>query len=283
MDNKRFSRFKRYEINIWQCQKQKAGKINSLPAIIAINVHRIALFANRKEKAERFAVFSGTSKFRSVMYLVKTPGFLQNLFPTYTWKVPTGEKVLYLTFDDGPVPEVTPWVLDQLDEYQAKATFFCVGENVKKHGDIFERLIGSGHTAGSHTYNHLNGWGTDNITYFHNVRHGAFLVNSRLFRPPYGKMLPSQVQFLSRHYRIVMWDVLSGDFDRDITPEQCLSNVLHHAVRGSIIVFHDSIKAWNKLSFTLPKVLDHFSERGYRFESLDPLFLLKSDREQVRV
>lgn len=217
------------------------------------------------------------------MYLVKTPGFLQNLFPAYTWKVPTGDKVIYLTFDDGPVPEVTPWVLELLDQYNAKATFFCVGENVKKHNDIFSQVIEGGHTVGSHTFNHLNGWGTENITYFHNVRHGAFLVNSKLFRPPYGKLLPSQAQFLSRHYHIVMWDVLSGDFDQDITVEQCLSNVLENSGRGSVVVFHDSIKAWNKLSYTLPRVLEHFSNRGYRFESLRPALLQEEKRALVRV
>ena len=203
------------------------------------------------------------------MYLVKTPQIIQNLFPNFTWKIPSHEKVLYLTFDDGPIPEVTPWVLDQLSKYNAKATFFCVGDNVKKHQVVFQEIIAKGHSIGSHTFNHLNGWATENIPYFHNVRRCASLVGSSLFRPPYGRLKPKQSQFLQRHYRIVMWDVLSGDFDEKIKKEQCLDNVVSHAGKGSIVVFHDSIKAWEKLQFVLPKVLKHFSEKGYRFDALE--------------
>ena len=202
------------------------------------------------------------------MYLVKTPQFIQNLFPNFIWKVPTTDKVLYLTFDDGPIPEVTPWVLDQLDQYQAKATFFCVGDNVRKHPEVFSQVMLGGHSVGSHTFHHLNGWGTENIPYFHNVRRGANLVHSDLFRPPYGRLKPKQAQFLQRHYQIVMWDVLSGDFDPQLSREQCLENVLQNSQKGSIIVFHDSLKAEDKLTYVLPKVLKHFSDLGYRFERL---------------
>lgn len=202
------------------------------------------------------------------MYLVKTPQFIQNLFPNYTWKVPTEEKEVYLTFDDGPIPEVTPWVLEQLAEYNAKATFFCVGENVQKHPAVFKAVKAAGHTVGNHTYNHLDGWTTDNIPYFHNTRHSARITGSELFRPPYGKLKPKQAQFLQRHYRIVMWDVLSGDFDPNISKEQCLQNVIRNVAPGSIVVFHDSLKAKEKLEYVLPKVLQHLSEQGYRFEAL---------------
>lgn len=203
------------------------------------------------------------------MYLIKTPQFIQNLFPNFTWRIPTEEKVLYLTFDDGPIPEVTPWVMEQLEKFRAKATFFCVGDNIRKYPNVFEQVLAAGHAVGNHTFNHLNGWATENIPYFHNVRHGASMVHSMLFRPPYGHLKPKQAQFLQRHYRIVMWDVLSGDFDPAISGEQCLHNVVDNAQRGSIIVFHDSIKAEEKLRYTLPLVLEHFAERGYRFEALD--------------
>ena len=202
------------------------------------------------------------------MYLVKTPKFIQSLFPNFTWRIPTEEKQLFLTFDDGPIPEVTPWVLDQLAQYQAKATFFCVGENVKNNPAIFSQVIEAGHTVGNHTNNHFNGWLTDNLPYFHNIRQCAQLVQSSLFRPPYGKLKPSQAQFLQRHYRIVMWDILSGDFDPKISKEQCLSNVIDKAKAGSIIVLHDSLKAKDKLYYVLPKVLEHFSALGYSFSSL---------------
>lgn len=202
------------------------------------------------------------------MYLVKTPQFIQNLFPNFTWRIPTQEKVLFLTFDDGPIPEVTPWVLDQLSDYQAKATFFCVGDNVQKYPELFAQVRERGHSVGNHTYNHLNGWATDNIPYFHNVRHCAHLTDSALFRPPYGRLKPKQAQFLQRHYRIIMWDVLSGDFDPNLSQEDCLNNVMRNAGPGSIVVFHDSLKAKDKLAYVLPLVLENFAQAGYRFEAL---------------
>ncbi len=203
------------------------------------------------------------------MYLVKTPQFIQKLFPNFTWRIPTEEKVIHLTFDDGPIPEVTPWVLDQLAQHDAKATFFCVGENLGKYPDVLELVKKAGHALGNHTYNHLNGWLTDNVQYFLNVRRCAHALRSSLFRPPYGRMKPRQGDFLQRHYRIVMWDVLSGDFDPEISAEQCLENVLNNARKGSIIVFHDSLKAWEKLQYVLPRVLSHFSAQGFRFNHLE--------------
>ena len=212
------------------------------------------------------------------MYLVKTPRFMQAMFPNYTWNVKTEEKVIYLTFDDGPIPEVTPWVLDMLEKYDAKATFFCVGENVEKHPSVFEQVLDAGHAVGNHTFSHLNGWETDILPYFHNVRHCANLVQSGLFRPPYGKLTPKQTQFLARHYRIVMWDVLSGDFDQTISKDDCFNNVILSAHRGSIVVFHDSLKAESRMKYALPRVLEHFTEKGYRFESLQNV-LAKPERK----
>lgn len=188
--------------------------------------------------------------------------------------------MLYLTFDDGPIPEVTPWVLEQLEKFKAKATFFCVGDNVKKHPTVFEQVKRQGHSIGNHTFNHLNGWATEIVPYFHNVRHCASLVNSVLFRPPYGKLRPKQAQFLQRHYRIVMWDVLSGDFDAHVSPEQCFTNVINNAQNGSIVVFHDSLKAKDNLEYTLPKVLEYFSERGYNFEKLNEQELMREDEQR---
>jgi peptidoglycan/xylan/chitin deacetylase (PgdA/CDA1 family) len=209
------------------------------------------------------------------MYLVKTPQIIQNLFPNFTWRIPTQEKVLYLTFDDGPIPQVTPWVLEQLNAYEAKATFFCVGNNIEKHPEVFNQVVNEGHSVGNHTHNHLNGWLSDNLPFFHNVRHCANLVNSVLFRPPYGRLKRKQAQFLQRHYRIVMWDVLSGDFDPKISPEQCLNNVINNAQAGSIIVFHDSLKAEEKLHYVLPKVLEHFAAKGYTFGKLNEKEIIK--------
>ncbi len=183
--------------------------------------------------------------------------------------MPTEEKTLYLTFDDGPIAEVTPWVLDQLAEYNAKATFFCVGENVLRHPEIIEQMIAEGHTAANHTQNHLSGWASENVPYFHNVRKCAQLVDSDLFRPPYGRMKPRQAQFLLRHYRIVMWDVLSADFDPNISEEQCLNNVLKNTNEGSIIVMHDSLKAQKNMRYTLPRMLEHFSSLGYTFDKIE--------------
>ena len=203
------------------------------------------------------------------MYLVKTPQFIQNLSPNYTWRIKKKKKVLYLTFDDGPIPNVTPWVLKQLEEYDARATFFCVGENIRKHPEVFHQVVEQGHAIGNHTHNHLNGWLSDNIPYFHNVRHCANLAQSVLFRPPYGKLKPKQAQFLQRHYRIVMWDVLSGDFDPKLSEEQCLANVVNNAEPGSIVVFHDSLKTEDKLHYVLPRVLEHFANKGYYFGKLN--------------
>lgn len=202
------------------------------------------------------------------MYLAKTPHYVQHLFPDCTWQIKTKRKSLYLTFDDGPVPESTPFLLETLRRYNAKATFFCVGQNIEKHRDLYASIVSEGHSIGSHTRNHVSGWTSSNLDYYKNVRSAASQINTKLFRPPYGRIRPSQIRFLSKYYKIIMWDVLSADFDQNISPEKCLQNVLTNADKGSIVVFHDSKKSIEKLKWVLPKVLDHFSEKSYTFKAL---------------
>src|SRR5690554_4528557 len=167
------------------------------------------------------------------MYFIKTPRLVKRLLPLLQWNGNQEQAVLYLTFDDGPIPEVTPWVLEQLEKYNAKATFFCVGENIVAHPETYQKVVDAGHVTGSHTYNHLNGWLTENSIYFNNVRKAGRLVHSNLFRPPYGRLKRKQMQFLSRHYQIIMWDILAGDFDQDLSPEECFNNVKKNARNGS--------------------------------------------------
>jgi peptidoglycan/xylan/chitin deacetylase (PgdA/CDA1 family) len=201
------------------------------------------------------------------MYLVKTPLFAQWLFKKLVWRIVNTKKV-FLTFDDGPVPEATPWVLDLLREEDVKATFFCVGENVSRYPDIYQRIIDEGHSIGNHTYNHLNAWKTDKKTYLSNVNKAKSVIDSRLFRPPYGKLSPSLSKELEEDYDIIMWDVLSGDFDSNISAKKCLDNVKKNVKEGSIIVFHDSIKAIDKLKYVLPEVIKSCKARGMEFDKI---------------
>ncbi|MEL7020822.1 MAG: polysaccharide deacetylase family protein [Bacteroidota bacterium] len=202
------------------------------------------------------------------MYLVHTPQWIQRCFPQLTWRIPTHERNIYLTFDDGPIPDVTPWVLEQLAQYDARATFFCVGENIRRHPLIFEQVISAGHRIGSHTHNHLNGWATRTDDYIANVHLGAVCARTTLFRPPYGRLTPAQLRRLQRCYQIVMWDVLSGDFDPQIRPQDCLDNVLNTYRAGSIIVLHDSLKAQKNLMYVLPRLLAHWKKNGFRLLAL---------------
>ena len=206
------------------------------------------------------------------MYLVKTPRVIQKLFPNFHWRVESEAErpTLYLTFDDGPIPQLTPWVLEQLEQYDAKATFFCVGNNVRRHPEVLRQVVAAGHTVGNHTTHHLDGWKTDNVPYFHDVRNCAVKLKTSLFRPPYGRLKPTQIQFLQRHYDIVMWDVLSGDFDPELTAEDCFDNVTQNARSGSIVVLHDSLKAEEKLRQFLPRLLRHYTERGFAFDRITP-------------
>lgn len=188
------------------------------------------------------------------------------LFPKYIWNLPTHEKIVYLTFDDGPMPEITPWVLDQLDAYQVKATFFCIGDNIRKHPEIYKEVMRRGHAIGNHTFNHLNGWKTATSTYIENTIkwEDYAATQSFLFRPPYGKIKRSQAQkLMQKGYKIIMWDVLSADFDASVAPEKCLSNVVNHLESGSIVVFHDSLKAFKNIQYALPKTLQFLKENGF--------------------
>lgn len=213
------------------------------------------------------------------MYLVKTPWLLKKLYPTdLLWCMPRSEKTLYLTFDDGPIPIVTPWVIETLKMYRAKATFFCIGDNIRKHPLIFDSLKSEGHQIGNHTFNHLNGWRTTDEIYLENIKKCQILTQTNLFRPPYGRITFSQIKkflnlidssFDSKNQKIVMWDVLSGDFDEKLNPEKCLQNVLKNAENGSIIVFHDSLKAQKNLEYALPRALDYWQKEGFNFEVLN--------------
>ncbi len=222
-------------------------------------------------KPDRMRLFFNQKLWSSIyrsMYLARTPFLLQTILPGFEWRIATADPVLYLTFDDGPIPELTPWVLEILRRYKAKATFFCVGENVRKHPEIYRQILQDGHTVGNHTYNHLNGWKTADETYLENVQECAHWVQSKLFRPPYGRLRRSQRKELSSQYRLIMWDVLSGDFDPTITPQKCCDNVLSNARPGSIVVLHDNIKAAENLRVVLPAILEHFSGKGYRFDAI---------------
>jgi peptidoglycan-N-acetylglucosamine deacetylase len=203
-------------------------------------------------------------------YWVKTNSIIKKIFSNFVWDIPNAENKIYLTFDDGPIPEITEWVIEELKKHNAKATFFCIGHNIEKHPDIFKKLINEGHSVGNHTFNHLNGWQTSTDDYFENFKHCETAIcklqsaNCNLFRPPYGKIKKSQSRKLRQlGYKIIMWDVLSADYDTTITPEKCLENVLKNVKSGSIVVFHDSLKAFPNLEYTLPKALKFWKEKGF--------------------
>lgn len=212
-------------------------------------------------------------------YSVKTPKLVKWLFPSLVWEFSVTEKKIYLTFDDGPIPEVTPWVLAQLANYNAKATFFCIGANVQKHPTIYNEIIARGHSIGNHTQHHVNAWKVSKAAFLSDItlccetlQNSVKLpqkTTTDLFRPPYGKITPQLSKKLKKlGYTIIMWTVLSGDFDNDLSQEKCLANVINNTEAGSIIVFHDSLKAYHKLSYVLPKVLKHFSDLGFTFDRI---------------
>lgn len=194
------------------------------------------------------------------------------MFPAHLiWRIPTAEKILYLTFDDGPHPVATAFVLNELKKYKAKATFFCIGKNVQEQPQLYQQILTEGHRVGNHTHNHLNGWKTDDKTWLSNVKEAAKWIDSDLFRPPYGKIRSFQAKLLQEatpSFRIIMWNVLSADFDQNISKEQCFNHVKSNAKPGSIIVFHDSEKAFENMKYALSETLAHFSGMGYRFEAI---------------
>jgi peptidoglycan-N-acetylglucosamine deacetylase len=207
------------------------------------------------------------------MYLVKTPWLLKKLYPPLMWNKSRKNHYIYLTFDDGPIPIVTPFVLNILRQYNAKATFFCIGDNVSKHPDVFEQVKNAGHSIGNHTFNHLKGWKTDDKTYVENFLKADELLDTNLFRPPYGRIKRSQIKLIKKikpGTHIIMWDVLSGDFDIDLKPETCLQHVLRYTANGSIVVFHDSLKAFDRLEYVLPRAMEEWSKMGYEFNTLSP-------------
>lgn len=214
------------------------------------------------------------------MYLVKTAFWLRWIYRQLIWRIPQSEKVIYLTFDDGPHPCATPFVLDTLKQYNAKASFFCIGKNVVAEPAIYQQILSEGHRVGNHTQHHLNGWKVNSAAYLADIFEASKLIKSNLFRPPYGRIKRSQISSVKKllsstkngevltQPKIIMWDVLSGDFDETLTPNNCYLNVIKHAETGSIVVFHDSTKAWERMSYALPLVLAYYTQKGYQFKAL---------------
>ena len=198
------------------------------------------------------------------------------MYPECVWDIPVHENILYLTFDDGPHPQATPFVLAELKKYNAKATFFCIGKNVVEHPEIYKRILLEGHRVGNHTHNHLNGWKVNDQEYIENILHARKFIDSNIFRPPYGRITKFQNRLLTtasaqnqqQLFKIIMWNVLSADFDLRVSPENCAANVIKNAKKGAIIVFHDSEKAFPKLQVALPRVLKHFSDKNFKFEEI---------------
>ncbi|MCH7523810.1 MAG: polysaccharide deacetylase family protein [Bacteroidetes bacterium] len=210
---------------------------------------------------------------------VRTPKSAKSLFPDLVWDLPSKEKVIYLTFDDGPTPIITDWTLDVLKQYNAKATFFCIGKNVEAHPDIFNKIIADGHSIGNHTYNHIKGWTTSTENYILNIEKAQKVMSKLIqnsefriqnyFRPPYGQIKPKQAKTLIQlGYKIIMWMVAAIDWDASVSKEKCLDNVVNNTISGDIVVFHDSIKAANNMQYALPKVLEYFSEKGFKFKCI---------------
>lgn len=230
------------------------------------------LIAPHYQKARKKSLFGFLKKDR---FFVKTPGWLKRLYPACLWDMKQKDRVLYITFDDGPHPIITPFVLEQLSKYNAKATFFCIGENVCKYPAVYKKLLEDGHTVGNHTHRHINGWKTADKNYLDDIDEAAKYIQSNLFRPPYGRISRSQINGLSekklsdnRSYLVVMWNILAGDWIEELSPERCYQRISRKIADGDIIVFHDSEKAWDRISYCLPLLLEDYSKKGYRFEAI---------------
>lgn len=206
---------------------------------------------------------------------MKTPEIIKYLFYNQVWDIPNNENKIFLTFDDGPTPEITDWVLNVLKRENVKATFFCIGNNIEKHPAIFNRIISEKHAIGNHTYNHLKGWKTSSNQYLKNIDTCKTVIqlstinyqHTLIFRPPYGKIKLSQsISLRKKGYKIIMWDVLTRDYDTSVSKEKCLENATKNTTSGSIIVFHDSTKAYPNLEYTLPKTIQLLKEKGFVFD-----------------
>ncbi len=206
-----------------------------------------------------------------VSLFVKPPIWIRKISSGLIWRIPTQEQVLFLTFDDGPVPGLTEWILAELEKYDAKATFFCVGQNVGRNPESYSKIIAAGHAVGNHTNTHLNGYRTGIRKYVRDVYRAGRVIDSRLLRPPYGRMRPLVQRILLPRFRIILWDVLSMDYDQELEPRMVMFNVVSKAQPGSIIVFHDNLKAKKNLEYALPMVLDHYSRAGYKFLPLNAI------------
>lgn len=196
---------------------------------------------------------------------IQFPRLLRPLWGKVIWRKDPSEKVIYITFDDGPVPEVTPLVLDILEKSKVKATFFCVGENVQKHTDIYAKVVEKGHKVGNHTFNHLKGFSVSDLEYYTNIEKASILIDSELFRPPYGQISLRQIKELKSHYSLIMWDIITHDYNKSIRPEAILKTIKRYTRNGSIVVFHDSIKAKHNVLTVLPKAIEYWKNEGYSF------------------
>lgn len=206
---------------------------------------------------------------RRDLYLVKTPGWLKSLYHGCDWDIKGEAKTLYLTFDDGPNPVSTRFILDQLKAHHAKATFFCIGDNVRQHPELYKSMLDEGHATANHTMHHINGWNSDDETYIKDISDAAQFIENKMFRPPYGRIKRSQIKKLKQEIpgsRVIMWNILAGDWEQHLTPEKCLKQVLRKTKDNDIIVLHDSDKAWPRVQYVLPELLKHYTEKGYKFE-----------------
>lgn len=196
---------------------------------------------------------------------VTPPKTLRALYPQCLWNLPNSENKIYLTFDDGPTPELLPFILETLDKFNVRATFFCVGENIRKYPQLFDELLAK-HAVGNHTFNHMNGWKSANYSYYKNIKKFDEVYRSPLFRPPYGRIKRTQAKHISKQYKIIMWDVLSYDYSNNTSPKKCLANVVKNVKSGSVIVFHDNKKAQKNVIYALPRAIGHLLRKGFIFD-----------------